>query len=71
MNGFGPGTPKRRFLVYLIWLFTIFPLSNQAGPCSPMNTHGWLGVLSWIFMLIGVYAFYSGLFRFYDWFNSK
>ncbi|QGY28822.1 hypothetical protein CUN67_07720 [Pantoea cypripedii] len=71
MNGFVSGTPRRRFLVNLIWLFTILPLSNQAAPCSPMNTHGWLGVLSWVFMLIGAYAFYSGLFRFYVWFNSK
>lgn len=71
MKGFGAGTRNRRFMIFLLWMPTVSPLSNAVGPCSPMNTHGLLGVISWIFMLIGAYAFYSGLFRFYDWFNGK
>lgn len=71
MKRFAPGTNSRGLLINTAWVLTIFPLSNEAGPCSPMNTHGFMGVASWIFMLIGAYAFYSGLFKFYDWFNSN
>lgn len=71
MKRFGPGTNARGLLINTAWVLTIFPLSNEAGPCSPMNTQGLLGVISWLFMLIGAYAFYSGLFKFYDWFNKN
>jgi hypothetical protein len=71
MKGYGRGTKNRRLVINIAWVATALPLSNIAGPCSPMNTHGWIGIVSWIFMLIGAYAFYSGLFRFYDWFNGE
>lgn len=71
MKKFGLGSSIRGLTINSLWFFTIFPLSSISGPCSPMNTQGFLGVISWIFMLIGAYAFYSGLFRFYDWFNNN
>ncbi len=71
MKKFSLGTSARGLIINTLWIFTIFPLSSISAPCSPMNTQGILGVISWMLMLIGAYAFYSGLFRFYDWFNSN
>jgi len=64
-------SPARLIIINSLWIFTAFSLSGESSPYSPVNNSGWVSVVAWLFMLIGAYAFYSSLFRFYDWYNNK
>ncbi|ORM63391.1 hypothetical protein PRCB_10205 [Pantoea rodasii] len=63
--------PKRKLIKDILWCITFVLISKESAPYSPINTQGLLGTIAWMFMLVGIYRFYSGLFRFYDWYNNK
>ncbi len=71
MKIFGKDIPTRGFIIFALWIWTFFTLSHESLPYVPVNNPGGVGVVAWLFMLIGAYAFYSSLFRFYDWYNNK
>ena len=61
---------QRRHVISLLWFITFIALSEASVICSPTYNPGWQSTLSWLLMLMGIYSFYSGLFRFYDWYNK-
>lgn len=67
----GSGTRIRRMIIHLAWLCTIFPLSRRLASLIPNGTYEWTVLTAWFFMLIGIGAFYSWIFKCYDWFNNK
>jgi len=71
MKVLGWDYPKRKLVIDILWCITFVLLSGESLPFSPINTPGFLGMITWIFMLMGIYSFYSNLFRFYDWYNNK
>ena len=63
--------PKRKLIKDILWCITFVLLSSESLPFSPIHIPGVLGTVMWIFMVMGIYTFYSSLFRFYDWYNNN
>ncbi|NIF22685.1 hypothetical protein [Candidatus Pantoea multigeneris] len=70
MKLFGRGSASRRLAINSAWIFTVFPVVKLIYPCTQISVGGLLGIMSVLFMLIGIYAFYAGLFRLYDWYKG-
>ncbi|KGT90566.1 hypothetical protein NG99_17900 [Erwinia typographi] len=64
-------TNKRPLLIQLLWIGTVFTLIPKIGLGSTNLTDKPVDLLAWLFMIIGIRSFYSGCFRFVDWFKGK
>lgn len=62
---------RRRQVAFLLSWFTavyLFPRINLAKTNLICHPHD---LLATIFIFIGILAFYSGFFKFLDWYNNK
>ncbi|WP_158784818.1 hypothetical protein [Pantoea sp. BAV 3049] len=64
-------TSKSFFIIQMLWIATFFALI----PYISLNSENLLehpaDLLAWVFIIVGIRAFYSGCFRCLKWYNKN
>lgn len=66
-----PGSSLRRAIINIASVATMLAVIFTDSPCRFALTKSFNDLAMLLFSVIGIYAFYSGLFRFYDWYNDS